>query len=82
MYKVFFKNKPLILTTRRKIDSNSAILIDSKSSNYNKIINALKSKNNESIFYYNSDTNKLIKHFEECFSIIEASGGMVVNESN
>ncbi len=82
MYKVFFKNKPLVLTTSRKIDTNNSIFIESKSSNYTKIINALKSKKNEFVYFYNSDPNKLLKHFEECFSIIEASGGMVVNQNN
>ena len=82
MYKVFFKRKPLILTTSKKIVRDSEILIDSKSSNYNILISALKSKKNKSVLYFNSDPSILLKHFEKCFSIVEAAGGMVVNENN
>ena len=59
MYKVFFKRKPLILTTSNKIIRDSEILIDSKSYNYNILISALKSKKNKSVLYFNSDPSLL-----------------------
>tara|TARA_B100001057_G_scaffold152323_1_gene152367 strand:- start:998 stop:1630 length:633 start_codon:yes stop_codon:yes gene_type:complete len=80
MYKVFFKNKSLVLTTSNQIYSDSSILINSNSSNYSQIIKLLKSKKYKIIFYYNPSADKLIKHFEKCFTIIDAAGGLVMNK--
>ena len=80
MYKVFFKNKSLVLTTSNQIYSDSSILINSNSSNYSQIIKLLKSKKYKIIFYYNPSYDKLITHFEKCFTIIDAAGGLVMNK--
>lgn len=80
MYKVFFKNKSLVLTTSNQIYSDSSILINSNSSNYSQIIKLLKSKKYKIIFYYNPSADKLITHFEKCFTIIDAAGGLVMNK--
>ena len=51
MYKVFFKNKSIVLTTSNRIDSDSSILIYSDSSNYSQIIKLLKSKKYKIVYY-------------------------------
>tara|TARA_B100001769_G_scaffold71682_1_gene53657 strand:+ start:959 stop:1591 length:633 start_codon:yes stop_codon:yes gene_type:complete len=80
MYKVFFKNKSIVLTTSNRIDSDSSILIYSDSSNYSQIIKLLKSKKYKIVYYYNPSPEKLITHFEKCFTIINAAGGLVMNK--
>ena len=82
MYKVFFKSKPLIFTTSDQIEEDNGILIDSKSSKYSSLIKILKSKSNNSVYFYNPDPNKLLNHFEKCFLTIDAAGGMVLNDFN
>ena len=81
MYKVFFKNISLVLTTSKRIDSDNSILINSNSSNYSQIIKLLKSKKYKIILYYNSNPEKLVTHFQKCFTIIDAAGGLVMNKN-
>jgi|TARA_B110000444_G_scaffold261340_1_gene312760 ADP-ribose pyrophosphatase YjhB (NUDIX family) len=82
MYKVFLNHKPLILTTSIVENDDSTPLIYSKFSNYSVIIKALKSKKTKCIYYYNSDSEKLIKHLHKHFPPIEAAGGLVKNDKN
>ena len=82
MYKVFLNRKPLVLTTSIVENSDRTPLIHSKFSNSSTIIKALKSKKTECVYYYNSNSEKLMKHLQKHFPTIEAAGGMVKNDSN
>ena len=81
MYKVFLNQKPLILTTSVVENTNTTPLIHSKFSNSAIIIKALKSKKTKCVYYYHSDSEKLMKHLKKHFPIIEAAGGMVKNNT-
>ena len=82
MYKVFLKNKPLIVSTSLIDNTDLSPLIYSKFSDSSGIIKALKSKKTNCVYFYNSDPEKLMKHLNKKFSIVEAAGGMVVNDKN
>ncbi|MBN08821.1 MAG: NUDIX hydrolase [Flavobacteriaceae bacterium] len=79
MYKVFFNQKPLILTTSIVKNSDISPVIHSKFSSQSIIIKALKSNKTNKVYYYHSDFEKLSKHLEKKFKIVEAAGGMVKN---
>ena len=82
MYKVFLNDKPLILTTSIVENTDSTPLIHSKFSNASIIIKALKSNKTKSVYYYNSNSEKLMKHLQKNFPVVEAAGGMVKNDTN
>ena len=82
MYKVFLNHKPLILTTSIVKNTDISPLIHSKFSDSSIIIKALKSKKTKCVYYYNSDSEKLMKHLQKHFPFIEAAGGMVKNNKN
>jgi ADP-ribose pyrophosphatase YjhB (NUDIX family) len=82
MYKVFLNHKPLILTTSIVENTDTTPLIYSKYSDASIIIKALKSKKTKCIYYYNSNSEKLMKHLQKHFPVIEAAGGMVKNNNN
>ena len=82
MYKVFLNHKPLILTTSIGENTDTTPLIHSKYSDSSIIIKALKSKKTKCIYYYNSNSEKLMKHLQKHFPEVEAAGGMVKNDNN
>lgn len=82
MYKVFLNHKPLILTTSIGENTETTPLIYSKYSDSSIIIKALKSKKTKCIYYYNSNSEKLMKHLQKHFPEVEAAGGMVKNNNN
>lgn len=82
MYKVFFNEKPLILTS--SIDQKPSIkqpLLFIKYVDAKGIIKALKSKKVKSIILFHPNINKLLKHFHKRFPIVEAAGGLVNHEN-
>lgn len=82
MYKVFLNHKPLILTTSIGENTDTTPLIHSKYSDSSIIIKALKSKKTKCVYFYNSNSEKLMKHLQKYFPEIEAAGGMVKNNKN
>ena len=82
MYKVFFNEKPLLLTSSidQKPSEKQPLLfikyVDAKG-----IMKALKSKKVESIILFHPDQTKLLKHFHKHFPIVEAAGGLVHHEN-
>ena len=80
MYKVFLNEKPLVLTTSIVKNSDEMPLIYSKFSDSSIIIKALKSKKTKCVYYYHSDSEKLMKHLIKHFPVFEAAGGMVKNK--
>ncbi len=77
MYKVFFNQKPLILSNQIHEISDNEPLLYIKYSNANQIIKALKNNKNTKVFLYHRDINKLWKGFIKKFPIVEAAGGLV-----
>ena len=82
MYKGFFNQKPIILSTEIIKNDDSCPLFYIKFSVAEKIISALKKKSISSVILYHSKKEKLIMHFNKLFPIVEAAGGLVVNELN
>ena len=77
MYKVFFNQKPLILTSKIIKSSDSNPLIHIKFSSKNQILKAVKSKKTESVYIYHKNIKKLWEIFTKKFPIIDAAGGLV-----
>ena len=77
MYKVFFNQKPLILTSKILESTDSNPLIHIKFSSKNQILKAVKSKKTESVYIYHKNIKKLWKIFIKKFPIIDAAGGLV-----
>ena len=77
MYKVFFNQKPIYLTTSLAINSNHNPLFHIKYSSAEYLLKALKSSKVEAVYLYHQDEEKLWKHFLKRFPEVEAAGGLV-----
>ena len=77
MYKVFFNQKPLILTSKIIKSSDSNPLIHIKFSSKNQILKAIKSKKTKSVYIYHKNIKKLWEIFTKKFPIKDAAGGLV-----
>ena len=77
MYKVFFNQKPLILTTSFIEQTQEAPVFFLKYTSKKNIIAALKSKKVNQLFLYHPKEEKLWALFLQLFKIIEAAGGIV-----
>ena len=77
MYKVFFNQKPLVLTDKILETTDSSPLIFIKYTSASLIIKALKSKNNEKVYLYHKNMDKLWEIFLKKFPVISAAGGLV-----
>ena len=82
MYKVFFNQKPLILTNKIQDFSDTEPLLFIKYTSVTQIIKALKSSKNSKVFLYHKDIDKLWKGFKKKFPIVEAAGGLVRRTDN
>ena len=82
MYKVFFNQKPLILTNEIQDFSDNAPLLFIKYTSVAQIIKALKSSKNRKVFLYHKDIDKLWKSFKKKFPVVEAAGGLVERTDN
>ena len=82
MYKVFFNQKPLILTNEIQDFSDDEPLLFIKYTSVAQIIKALKSSKNRKVFLYHKDIDKLWKSFRKKFPVVEAAGGLVQRTDN
>ena len=82
MYKVFFNQKPLILTNKIQYFSDTEPFLFIKYTSVTQIIKALKSSKNSKVFLYHKDMDKLWKGFKKKFPIVEAAGGLVKRTDN
>ena len=82
MYKVFFNQKPLILTNEIQDFSDNEPLLFIKYTSAAQIIKALKSSKNRKVFLYHKDIDKLWKSFKKKFPVVEAAGGLVERTDN
>ena len=77
MYKVFFNQKPLILTTSFIEQTHEAPVFFLKYTSKKNIIAALKAKTVNQLYLYHPKEEKLWQLFLQLFKIIEAAGGIV-----
>ena len=77
MYKVFYNQKPIYLTTDRNGNSDEFPLFFAKYTTVTSLIKALKSKKVSGIYLYHPKKEKLEKHFLKHFPKVEAAGGLV-----
>lgn len=77
MYKVFFNQKPLILTSKILKSSDSNPFMHIKFSSKNQILKAVNAKKTESVYIYHKNIKKLWEIFTKKFPIIDAAGGLV-----
>ena len=82
MYKVFFNQKPLILTTKTPEPDENTVVLPIKFVDTAGVIRALKSKRYTRVYIYHSKEEKLWKHFYKRFPLIEAAGGLVKHKNN
>jgi len=77
MYKVFFNQKPIFLTTELFPQTDRTPVLFIKFSSPENIIKALKSKKTDCLYLYHQKEDKLWMHFLRHFPIVEAAGGLV-----
>ena len=77
MYKVFFNQKPIILTTTFENQTPESPLFFLKYSNKKNIVAALRAKKVKQLFLYHAKEEKLWALFYDIFKVIEAAGGVV-----
>ena len=77
MYKVFFNQKPIFLTTELVSQTDRTPVMFIKFSSPENIVKALKSKKTECLCLYHQKEDKLWMHFLRHFPIVEAAGGLV-----
>ena len=79
MYKVFFNQKPILLTTDRINPKENSPFFYVKFTNKKFIVQVLKSKKVKMLYLYHSKEDKLWYYFLNMFKLIEAAGGLVRN---
>tara|TARA_B100001057_G_scaffold168138_1_gene168877 strand:+ start:1241 stop:1852 length:612 start_codon:yes stop_codon:yes gene_type:complete len=79
MYKVFFNQKPIVLTTEIILPREDSPLFYVKFTNKKFIAKVLKSKKVKMLYLYHSKEEKLWYYFLNMFKLIEAAGGLVKN---
>ena len=77
MYKVFFNQKPIILTTTFQEQTPESPLFFLKFTNKKNIVAALRSKKVKQLYLYHAKEEKMWALFYEIFKVIEAAGGIV-----
>lgn len=77
MYKAFFNQKPIFLTTELVSQTDRTPVMFIKFSSPENIVKALKSKKTECLYLYHQKEDKLWMHFLRHFPIVEAAGGLV-----
>ena len=77
MYKVFFNQKPIFLTTELVLQTDRTPVMFIKFSSPENIVKALKSKKTDCLYLYHQKEDKLWMHFLRHFPIVEAAGGLV-----
>ena len=80
MYKVFYNQKPIYLTTELIENSNEFPLFFAKYTTVNSLMKALKSKKVSGVYFYHPRQEKLEQHFYKRFPKVEAAGGLVENK--
>ena len=79
MYKVFFNQKPIVLTTNIPPTEEDSPFFYVKFTNKKFIIQVLKSKKVKMLYLYHPKEDKLFHYFFCIFKLVEAAGGLVRN---
>ena len=79
MYKVFFNQKLILLTTDIKSPKEDSPFFYVKFTNKKFVVQMLKSKKVKMLYLYHSKEDKLWYYFLNMFKLIEAAGGLVRN---
>ena len=79
MYKVFFNQKPILLTTDIIPPKEDSPFFYVKFTNKKFIVQMLKSKKVKMLYLYHSKEDKLWYYFLNMFKLVEAAGGLVRN---
>ena len=79
MYKVFFNQKPILLTTDIISPKEDSPFFYVKFTNKKFVVQILKSKKVKMLYLYHSKEDKLWYYFLSMFKLIEAAGGLVRN---
>ena len=82
MYKVFFNQKPIILTTTFQEQTPESPLFFLKFTNKKNIVAALRSKKVKQLYLYHAKEEKMWALFYAIFKVIEAAGGIVRQRSS
>ena len=82
MYKVFFNQKPIILTTSFVEQTKESPVFFLKFANKKSIVAALRSKKVSQLYLYHAKEEKLWPLFYEIFKVVEAAGGIVQHRSS
>ncbi|MDA9878915.1 NUDIX domain-containing protein [Flavobacteriaceae bacterium] len=77
MYKVFYNQKPIFLTSELNKNSNEFPLFFAKYTTVGGLMKALKSKKVSGAYFYHPIIEKAEKHFIKLFPKVEAAGGLV-----
>lgn len=80
MYKVFYNQKPILLTTECNEVSDDYPLFFAKYTTVESLLKALKSKRVSGLYFYHPNREKLEKHFLKFFPKVEAAGGFVAHQ--
>ena len=81
MYKVFYNQKPIFMTTKWVKNSEKAPLFFIKFTTAAMIVKALRSKRVEAVYLYHSKQDKLERHFLKRFPMVIAAGGLVEHQN-
>ena len=79
MYKVFFNQKPIILTTKLVSQSEESPIFFIKYTSRKMLVSALKSKKIQSLYLFHAKEEKLWQLFLAMFKVVEAAGGIVTH---
>ena len=77
MYKVFFNQKPIILTTSFIAQTEESPVFFLKFTSKKNIVAALRSKKVTQLYLYHAKEEKLWELFYPLFKVVEAAGGIV-----
>lgn|SRR5690554_210229 len=80
MYKVFYNEKPLILTEKPLLTSKSLQFVTV--SQFAEALDLLRSISVNEVNIYHHNLEKLWTEFQSYFAYLEAAGGLVVNQKN
>ncbi len=79
MYKVFFNQKPIVLTTSLISPKGDSPFFYVKFTNKKFIVQILKSKKTKMLYLFHPKEDKLFQYFFCIFKLVEAAGGLVRN---
>ena len=81
MYKVFYNQKPIYLTSDLIENSDEFPLFFAKYTTVVSLMKALKSKKVSGVYFYHPKKEKLEQHFFRLFPKVEAAGGLVTHSN-